>query len=216
MPDARCDAASAAEPDSCSPPPPCDTTGSRYRPWAELVKRTFGIDVETCPRCSGRIRLLALVTESPNVRSVRAGIDGYAVTNRLRDAGHDRAALAKRRSRVAARLANYAFGSESGKEKMNGSISLVDLGGADLPALTRQAAANVKRPSNLSALVTDPTAAFGWSVSPATGTFGNPDSLNTTFTAAAVGNYIVTARATKTGCTNDVAAIGATFLRASP
>ena len=24
--------------------------GSRYRPWAELLKRTYGIDVETCPR----------------------------------------------------------------------------------------------------------------------------------------------------------------------
>ena len=67
LPDARGDAASAAEPDSCSPPPPCDTSGSRYRPWAELLKRTFGIDVETCPRCGGRMRLLALITEPPNV-----------------------------------------------------------------------------------------------------------------------------------------------------
>jgi hypothetical protein len=60
-------AASAAGPDSCGPPAPCDTTGSRYRPWAELLKRTFGIDVETCPRCGGRMRLLALITEPPNV-----------------------------------------------------------------------------------------------------------------------------------------------------
>jgi Putative transposase len=40
---------------------------SRYRPWAELLRRTFGIDVETCPRCGGRLRLLALVTEPKNV-----------------------------------------------------------------------------------------------------------------------------------------------------
>ncbi|HEX5076892.1 MAG TPA: transposase [Gemmatimonadaceae bacterium] len=61
------DHAHAGAPDSCAPPPPCETTGSRYRPWAELLKRTFGIDVETCPRCGGRMRLLALVTDTKNV-----------------------------------------------------------------------------------------------------------------------------------------------------
>jgi hypothetical protein len=40
---------------------------SRYRPWAELLRRTFGIDVETCPKCGGRMRLLALVTDPKNV-----------------------------------------------------------------------------------------------------------------------------------------------------
>jgi len=33
---------------------------SRYRPWAELLKRTFQIDVERC-ECGGRFKLLALV-----------------------------------------------------------------------------------------------------------------------------------------------------------
>jgi hypothetical protein len=46
---------------------PPETRTSRYRPWAELLRRTFGIDVETCPRCGCRMRLLALVTESNNV-----------------------------------------------------------------------------------------------------------------------------------------------------
>jgi hypothetical protein len=32
-----------------------------------LLRRTFGIDVETCPRCGGRMRLLAMVTEPKNV-----------------------------------------------------------------------------------------------------------------------------------------------------
>jgi YVTN family beta-propeller protein len=36
-----------------------------------------------------------------------------------------------------------------GKAKMNGSVSLVDLAAADLPALTKQALANVTRPSTL-------------------------------------------------------------------
>jgi hypothetical protein len=40
---------------------------SRYGPWTELLRRTFGLDVETCPRCGGRMRLLALVTEPKNV-----------------------------------------------------------------------------------------------------------------------------------------------------
>jgi hypothetical protein len=35
---------------------------SPYRPWAELLKRTFGFDVLACPRCDGRLRLLAMVT----------------------------------------------------------------------------------------------------------------------------------------------------------
>ena len=47
-----------------SAPPPESVDGARYRPWAELLKRTFGIDVETCPRCGGRMRLLAVITDS--------------------------------------------------------------------------------------------------------------------------------------------------------
>jgi hypothetical protein len=27
------------------------------------LRRTFGIDVETCPRCAGRMRLLAVITD---------------------------------------------------------------------------------------------------------------------------------------------------------
>jgi hypothetical protein len=38
-----------------------------YRPWAELLKRTFGFDVLTCPCCSGRMKLLALVTDPTSV-----------------------------------------------------------------------------------------------------------------------------------------------------
>ena len=41
--------------------------GSRYRPWAELLRRTFAVDVETCPRCGGRMRLLAVITDLTQV-----------------------------------------------------------------------------------------------------------------------------------------------------
>jgi YVTN family beta-propeller protein len=46
-------------------------------------------------------------------------------------------------------LPSYGPGQPSGKEKMNGSISLVDLAKADLPALTKQVLSNVQRPSTL-------------------------------------------------------------------
>ena len=38
-----------------------------YRPWAELLKRTFGFDVLTCPCCRGTMKLLALVTDPTSV-----------------------------------------------------------------------------------------------------------------------------------------------------
>jgi hypothetical protein len=53
-------------------PPETETSakpvGSRYRPWAELLKRCFSIDVLACPTCGGRMRLVALVTEAASVR----------------------------------------------------------------------------------------------------------------------------------------------------
>ena len=36
---------------------------SRYRPWAEFMKRTLKLDVLECPRCQGRMKLLALVVD---------------------------------------------------------------------------------------------------------------------------------------------------------
>jgi hypothetical protein len=40
----------------------------RYRPWAELMMRTFAVDVLCCTRCSGRLRLVALMTETKELR----------------------------------------------------------------------------------------------------------------------------------------------------
>jgi hypothetical protein len=46
---------------------------TKYRPWAELLKRTFDFDVLSCPSCGGRMKLLALVTDSKGVaRYLRA------------------------------------------------------------------------------------------------------------------------------------------------
>jgi Putative transposase len=48
--------------------------GSRYRPWAELLKRCFSIDVLRCPSCDGRMRLVALITDPKQVRRFLRGI----------------------------------------------------------------------------------------------------------------------------------------------
>ena len=40
------------------------TNGGRGYLCAELMRRTFGFDVLTCPRCGGRLRLVALIGEA--------------------------------------------------------------------------------------------------------------------------------------------------------
>lgn len=36
--------------------------------WAELMRRTFGVDVLACPRCGGRLRLVALIEQASVVQ----------------------------------------------------------------------------------------------------------------------------------------------------
>jgi len=38
-----------------------------YRAWAELLARTFKVDVLECPSCKGRMKLLAIVTQSESI-----------------------------------------------------------------------------------------------------------------------------------------------------
>jgi len=44
------------------------------RLWAELLARTFAIDVLECPKCSGRMKLVAMVTDPKSVRAYLRGI----------------------------------------------------------------------------------------------------------------------------------------------
>ena len=59
-----------------------------HRPWAELLMRTFRLDVLACPRCEGRMRLLALGCprarrpEDPPIGKVGCS-DGAPTTNTL-------------------------------------------------------------------------------------------------------------------------------------
>ena len=38
-----------------------------YRPWAELLKRTFAIDALECPNCHGRMQFIAMLTERESI-----------------------------------------------------------------------------------------------------------------------------------------------------
>jgi hypothetical protein len=38
--------------------------------WAELMQRTFGLDVLACPRCGGRLRLVALIEQASVVQRI--------------------------------------------------------------------------------------------------------------------------------------------------
>ena len=45
-----------------------------YRPWAELLKRTFGVDVLACPKCHGRMKLVAMVTDPKSIARTLAAL----------------------------------------------------------------------------------------------------------------------------------------------
>lgn len=49
--------------------------GCAYRPWAALLRRTFSIDVLECPKCKGRMKLLAMVTDAKSIRRFLASTD---------------------------------------------------------------------------------------------------------------------------------------------
>lgn len=46
----------------------------RNYPWADLMRRTFGIDVLQCPHCGGRLKLLAAAMSPPAIRSILASL----------------------------------------------------------------------------------------------------------------------------------------------
>ena len=38
--------------------------------WARLLKRVFGVDVETCPSCQGRVRIIAAIEDPPVIKKI--------------------------------------------------------------------------------------------------------------------------------------------------
>lgn len=45
-----------------------------YRPWAELLARTFAVDVLACPNCQGRMKLLAMVKDPASIARYLAAV----------------------------------------------------------------------------------------------------------------------------------------------
>jgi hypothetical protein len=47
---------------------------SGYRTWAELLRRTFGVDALACPVCKRRMRLVAVIKDPESVARYLAAI----------------------------------------------------------------------------------------------------------------------------------------------
>ncbi len=45
-------------------------TGPGRTDWATLLRRTFALDVLSCPRCSGRLKVIATITEPEPIRAI--------------------------------------------------------------------------------------------------------------------------------------------------
>jgi hypothetical protein len=57
------DGALGSTPPAAASPPRRGYTRPRHYPWADLLRRTFAIDVLACPGCGGRLRLLATIAD---------------------------------------------------------------------------------------------------------------------------------------------------------
>jgi hypothetical protein len=50
---------------------PASDAGARYRvPWAELLRKVFALDVLECPRCAGRLEVVAYIAEPTVARRI--------------------------------------------------------------------------------------------------------------------------------------------------
>ena len=57
-------APSASRPEQPCPAEPPGRTRARTRvPWAELLQKVFAVDVLACPRCAGRLEVIAFITQ---------------------------------------------------------------------------------------------------------------------------------------------------------
>ena len=71
-PPVQAPAAASASADANDAPPAAPP--SRHWAWAELMRRAFDIDVLACPRCGGRLRLIATVEAPDAVRAILASL----------------------------------------------------------------------------------------------------------------------------------------------
>ncbi len=60
----------ASTPDASGGSPPAPQAHPRHWAWAQLMERAFGVDVLACPRCAGRLRLVATVDDPHAIRAI--------------------------------------------------------------------------------------------------------------------------------------------------
>ena len=67
---------------------PATAPDARHWAWADLMQRAFDIDVLACPRCGGRLRLIATVEDPDAIRAILAAV---AASRELADRAPPRA-----------------------------------------------------------------------------------------------------------------------------
>ena len=55
--------------------PPAGYTRPKHYAWADLLQRTFAIDVLACPDCGGRLRFLATIEDRAVVEKILRHLD---------------------------------------------------------------------------------------------------------------------------------------------
>jgi uncharacterized protein YbaR (Trm112 family) len=59
---------------SCSEAPGASGAASRHWAWAALMRRAFDVDVLACPRCGGRLRLIATIEDPAAIEAILAAV----------------------------------------------------------------------------------------------------------------------------------------------
>jgi hypothetical protein len=60
----------------CSEASDTSKSAPRHWAWAALMRRAFDLDVLACPRCGGRLRLIATVEGPEAIRTILAALGG--------------------------------------------------------------------------------------------------------------------------------------------
>jgi hypothetical protein len=56
---------------------PSDTDRQRSLTWAQRLKRVFSIDIETCRRCGGQLKVIASIEDPPVIERILAHLVGH-------------------------------------------------------------------------------------------------------------------------------------------
>ncbi len=56
---------------------PSDTDRQRSLAWAQRLKRVFAIDIETCRRCGGQLKVIASIEDPPVIERILAHLVGH-------------------------------------------------------------------------------------------------------------------------------------------